>query len=52
MRVVGGKRFSDNRLYAVIVWTVTGGPADKAGLQQNDKVSSRIYIYDVKAKES
>ncbi|XP_014225657.1 regulating synaptic membrane exocytosis protein 1 isoform X2 [Trichogramma pretiosum] len=38
MRVVGGKIGSDNRLYAVIVWTVSGGPAEKSGLQQGDKV--------------
>ncbi|XP_031785804.1 regulating synaptic membrane exocytosis protein 1 isoform X2 [Nasonia vitripennis] len=38
MRVVGGKIGSDNRLYAVVVWTVSGGPADKAGLQRGDKV--------------
>ncbi|XP_053594404.1 regulating synaptic membrane exocytosis protein 1 isoform X2 [Microplitis demolitor] len=38
MRVVGGKNGTDGRLYASIVWTVPGGPADKAGLQKGDKV--------------
>nr|XP_018901825.1 PREDICTED: regulating synaptic membrane exocytosis protein 1 isoform X2 [Bemisia tabaci] len=38
MRVVGGKMGSDGRLFAYIVWTVPGGPAEKAGLQQGDKV--------------
>ncbi|XP_058793758.1 regulating synaptic membrane exocytosis protein 1 isoform X2 [Phymastichus coffea] len=38
MRVVGGKVGSDNRFYAVVVWTVSGGPAEKAGLQKGDKV--------------
>ncbi|KAL0270495.1 UNVERIFIED_CONTAM: hypothetical protein PYX00_007892 [Menopon gallinae] len=38
MRVVGGKASIDGRLFAYIVWTVPGGPAEKAGLQQGDKV--------------
>ncbi|XP_025603106.2 regulating synaptic membrane exocytosis protein 1 isoform X2 [Athalia rosae] len=38
MRVVGGKTGSDGRMFASIVWTVPGGPAEKAGLQQGDKV--------------
>ncbi|XP_066589464.1 regulating synaptic membrane exocytosis protein 1 isoform X2 [Prorops nasuta] len=38
MRVVGGKRGADGRTFAYIVWTVPGGPAEKAGLQQGDKV--------------
>jgi len=38
MRVVGGKTGSDGRTFACIVWTVPGGPAEKAGLQQGDKV--------------
>ncbi|XP_011505714.1 PREDICTED: regulating synaptic membrane exocytosis protein 1 [Ceratosolen solmsi marchali] len=38
MRIVGGKIGNDNHLYAIIVWMVSGGPADKAGLQQGDKV--------------
>ncbi|XP_046601844.1 regulating synaptic membrane exocytosis protein 1 isoform X1 [Neodiprion lecontei] len=38
MRVVGGKTGVDGRMFAYIVWTVPGGPADKAGLQQGDKV--------------
>ncbi|XP_020291700.1 regulating synaptic membrane exocytosis protein 1 isoform X3 [Pseudomyrmex gracilis] len=38
MRVVGGKTGSDGRTFACIVWTVQGGPAEKAGLQQGDKV--------------
>jgi hypothetical protein len=40
MRVVGGKTGSDGRLFAYIVWTVPGGPAEKVGLQQGDKVSA------------
>lgn len=39
MRVVGGKTGADGRLFAYIVWTVPGGPAEKGGLQQGDKVS-------------
>ncbi|CAG4950417.1 unnamed protein product [Colias eurytheme] len=38
MRVVGGKPDASGRREAVIVWTVPGGPADLAGLQQGDKV--------------
>ncbi|KAI5697160.1 hypothetical protein M8J75_006040 [Diaphorina citri] len=38
MRVVGGKMGPDGRLFAYIVWTVPGGPAEKGGLQQGDKV--------------
>lgn len=38
MRVVGGKPDSNGRREAVIVWTVPGGAADIAGLQQGDKV--------------
>lgn len=38
MRVVGGKAGADGRLFAYIVWTVPGGPAEKGGLQQGDKV--------------
>lgn len=38
MRVVGGKTGTDGRLFAYIVWTVPGGPAEKGGLQQGDKV--------------
>ncbi|XP_045463479.1 regulating synaptic membrane exocytosis protein 2 isoform X2 [Harmonia axyridis] len=38
MRVVGGKTAADGRLFAYIVWTVPGGPAEKGGLQQGDKV--------------
>lgn len=38
MRVVGGKPDANGRREAVIVWTVPGGPADLAGLQQGDKV--------------
>lgn len=38
MRVVGGKTAPDGRLFAYIVWTVPGGPAEKSGLQQGDKV--------------
>nr|XP_012223186.1 PREDICTED: uncharacterized protein LOC105672674 isoform X2 [Linepithema humile] len=44
MRVVGGKTGSDGRTFACIVWTVPGGSAEKAGLQQGDKVRSR-YTY-------
>jgi S1-C subfamily serine protease len=42
MRVVGGKTGADGRLFAYIVWTVPGGPAEKGGLQQGDKVSILI----------
>ncbi|KAF5277056.1 hypothetical protein FQA39_LY06294 [Lamprigera yunnana] len=38
MRVVGGKTGIDGRLFAYIVWTVPGGPAEKGGLQQGDRV--------------
>ncbi|KAI5645462.1 PDZ domain (Also known as DHR or GLGF) domain-containing protein [Phthorimaea operculella] len=38
MRVVGGKPDASGRREALIVWTVPGGPADMAGLQQGDKV--------------
>ncbi|XP_053670456.1 regulating synaptic membrane exocytosis protein 2 [Anopheles nili] len=38
MRVVGGKTGTDGRLFAYIVWTVPGGPAEKGGLQQGDKI--------------
>ncbi|XP_023288605.1 regulating synaptic membrane exocytosis protein 1 [Orussus abietinus] len=38
MRVVGGKRGSNGRTYARVVWTVPGGPAEKAGLQYGDRV--------------
>lgn len=41
MRVVGGKTGADGRLFAYIVWTVPGGPAEKNGLQQGDKVGRR-----------
>lgn len=44
MRVVGGKTGADGRLFAYIVWTVPGGPAEKAGLQQGDKVR-RIHLF-------
>lgn len=36
--MVGGKTGADGRLFAYIVWTVPGGPAEKGGLQQGDKV--------------
>lgn len=49
MRVVGGKTGTDGRLFAYLVWTVPGGPAEKMGLQQGDKVSLHkiylLYIY-------
>ncbi|VVC33791.1 Zinc finger, FYVE/PHD-type,PDZ domain,Zinc finger, RING-type,Zinc finger, RING/FYVE/PHD-type,C2 [Cinara cedri] len=38
MRVVGGKIGPDGQMFASIVWTVPGGPAEKSGLQQGDKV--------------
>ncbi|XP_043283808.1 regulating synaptic membrane exocytosis protein 1 isoform X2 [Venturia canescens] len=38
MRVVGGKKSLDGRMYAAIVCTVPGGPAEKAGLQKGDKI--------------
>lgn len=43
MRVVGGKPDASGRREAVIVWTVPGGPADLAGLQQGDKVTSLLF---------
>lgn len=43
MRVVGGKTGADGRLFAYIVWTVPGGPAEKNGLQQGDKVTKIQY---------
>lgn len=43
MRVVGGKTGADGRLFAYIVWTVPGGPAEKGGLQQGDKVIFFFY---------
>lgn len=56
MRVVGGKTGADGRLFAYIVWTVPGGPAEKYGLQQGDKVSEIFFytillIYSVYRKE-
>lgn len=39
MRVVGGKIGPDGQMFASIVWTVPGGPAEKSGLQQGDKVN-------------
>lgn len=42
MRVVGGKTSMDGHLFAYIVWTVPGGPAEKGGLQQGDKVNKNI----------
>lgn len=61
MRVVGGKVAPDGRLFAYIVWTVPGGPAEKGGLQQGDKVlewgklikraqksAKSIYIFGMK----
>lgn len=46
MRVVGGKTGADGRLFAYIVWTVPGGPAEKAGLQQGDKVSNCAFTFN------
>lgn len=45
MRVVGGKTGADGRLFAYLVWTVPGGPAEKNGLQQGDKVSGNYQSY-------
>lgn len=44
MRVVGGKPRSDGRSFAYIVWTVPGGPAEKGGLKQGDKVSVMVSL--------
>lgn len=44
MRVVGGKPRSDGRSFAYIVWTVPGGPAEKGGLKQGDKVSVVVSL--------
>ncbi|KAG7155659.1 Regulating synaptic membrane exocytosis protein 2-like 2 [Homarus americanus] len=38
MRVVGGKVGTDGHLFAYVVWTVRGGPAEVAGVSQGDKV--------------
>ncbi|XP_045127949.1 mucin-12-like isoform X10 [Portunus trituberculatus] len=38
MRVVGGKVGPDGHLFAYVVWTVPGGPAEAAGVVQGDKV--------------
>lgn len=46
MRVVGGKTGSDGRTFACIVWTVPGGPAEKAGLQQGDKVREHPKFFE------
>lgn len=42
MRVVGGKTGADGRLFAYLVWTVPGGPAEKGGLQHGDKVLDNL----------
>lgn len=47
MRVVGGKTGADGRLFAYIVWTVPGGPAEKNGLQQGDKVIRLTCFYHI-----
>lgn len=44
MRVVGGKTGNDGKLFAYLVWTVPGGPAEKVGLQQGDKVMANKEI--------
>lgn len=44
MRVVGGKPGPDGTLYTYIVWTMPGGPAEKAGLRKGDKVSESISL--------
>ncbi len=38
MRVVGGKPGPDGTLYTYIVWTMPGGPAEKARLRKGDRV--------------
>lgn len=43
MRVVGGKPGPDGTLYTYIVWTMPGGPAEKANLKKGDKV--RVYKF-------
>lgn len=43
MRVVGGKIGPDGQMFASIVWTVPGGPAEKSGLQQGDKVKYPLH---------
>lgn len=47
MRVVGGKPGPDGSLYTYIVWTMPGGPAEKAKLRKGDKVSfiQQIIIF-------
>lgn len=44
MRVVGGKIGPDGQMFASIVWTVPGGPAEKSGLQQGDKVRTYVFV--------
>lgn len=44
MRVVGGKIGPDGQMFASIVWTVPGGPAEKSGLQQGDKVRTHVFV--------
>lgn len=43
MRVVGGKPGPDGTLYTYIVWTMPGGPAEKARLRKGDKVCKLPY---------
>lgn len=38
MRIVGGKIGRDGSLFAYVVWTVRGGPADLMGIKQGDKI--------------
>ena len=47
MRVVGGKPGPDGTLYTYIVWTMPGGPAEKAGLRKGDKVSKYVHCYQI-----
>lgn len=52
MRVVGGKTGADGRLFAYIVWTVPGGPAEKGGLQQGDKVNYKPPLLGIFKKQT
>lgn len=54
MRVVGGKPGPDGTLYTYIVWTMPGGPAEKARLRKGDKVRTflewELFYYDLSTR--
>lgn len=43
MRLVGGKPGPDGTLYTYIVWTLPGGPAERAKLRKGDKVILTLF---------